>query len=168
MTISRPVQRLTPFALLLASGCAAVPNLGPAPVVEPGPMVNPPPPVEPGSTAPPPPTPPVDPRPAPPAPPSPPVENLTPGKVPDAIGLWREAAEGLVRRAGYRYQIVLKPTHDLEDGRVLGQQPAPGEALAAGEVVTLDGGEWLHGAGEFNTLLEQPEDFWQELRKRRD
>lgn len=37
-----------------------------------------------------------------------------------------------------------------------------------GEVVTLDGGEWLYGAGEFNSLLEQPEDFWQELRKRRD
>jgi NAD(P)-dependent dehydrogenase (short-subunit alcohol dehydrogenase family) len=37
-----------------------------------------------------------------------------------------------------------------------------------GEVVTLDGGEWLQGAGEFNSLLEQPESFWEELRRKRE
>ena len=35
-----------------------------------------------------------------------------------------------------------------------------------GEVVTFDGGEWLYGAGEFNSLLELPESTWDELRKR--
>jgi len=34
-----------------------------------------------------------------------------------------------------------------------------------GEVVTLDGGEWLYGAGEFNELVEQPPEFWEQLRK---
>lgn len=34
-----------------------------------------------------------------------------------------------------------------------------------GEVVTLDGGEWLHGAGEFNDLLERPAFDWKALRK---
>jgi len=36
-----------------------------------------------------------------------------------------------------------------------------------GEVVTLDGGEWLHGAGEFNELLELPSTFWDKLREQR-
>ena len=93
----------------------------PGPTTQPGPTIEPGPTTQPGPTV----------EPVPPPPPQ-------PGKVPDAIGLWREAAEGLVRRAGYRYQIVLRPTHDLEDGRVLGQKPAPGEALAVGETVTLD------------------------------
>jgi NAD(P)-dependent dehydrogenase (short-subunit alcohol dehydrogenase family) len=35
-----------------------------------------------------------------------------------------------------------------------------------GEVVTLDGGEWLSGAGEFNELLDASPEFWQELRRR--
>jgi len=34
-----------------------------------------------------------------------------------------------------------------------------------GEVVTLDGGEWLHGAGEFNGLLRLPAEFWKSLRR---
>jgi len=33
-----------------------------------------------------------------------------------------------------------------------------------GEVVTLDGGEWLAGAGEFNDLLALPDSAWQALR----
>jgi len=36
-----------------------------------------------------------------------------------------------------------------------------------GEVVTLDGGEWLAGAGEFNDLLELPATVWEALRKKR-
>jgi NAD(P)-dependent dehydrogenase (short-subunit alcohol dehydrogenase family) len=34
-----------------------------------------------------------------------------------------------------------------------------------GEVVTLDGGEWLAGAGEFNDLLSLPDSAWEALRK---
>lgn len=33
-----------------------------------------------------------------------------------------------------------------------------------GEVVTLDGGEWLRGAGEFNDFLDLPEETWDRLR----
>jgi NAD(P)-dependent dehydrogenase (short-subunit alcohol dehydrogenase family) len=32
-----------------------------------------------------------------------------------------------------------------------------------GEVVTIDGGEWLMGAGEFNMLSEIPEELWDQL-----
>ena len=34
-----------------------------------------------------------------------------------------------------------------------------------GEVITIDGGEWLQGAGEFNMLSEIPESLWDELEK---
>ena len=39
-------------------------------------------------------------------------------------------------------------------------------ALIRGEVVTIDGGEWLSGAGEFNELVDQPPSFWEALRQR--
>ncbi len=35
-----------------------------------------------------------------------------------------------------------------------------------GEVVTLDGGAWLRGAGEFNDLLDLPDEAWEGLRGR--
>ncbi len=39
-------------------------------------------------------------------------------------------------------------------------------ALIRGEVVTIDGGEWLAGAGEFNELVDQPPSFWEAMRQR--
>ena len=40
-----------------------------------------------------------------------------------------------------------------------------GSAYINGEVITIDGGEWLKGAGEFNMLSEIPEALWDELEK---
>ena len=34
-----------------------------------------------------------------------------------------------------------------------------------GEVVTIDGGEWLSGAGEFNSLDQIPQEMWEEIEK---
>jgi len=36
-------------------------------------------------------------------------------------------------------------------------------AYVNGEVITIDGGEWLKGAGEFNLLEAIPEDMWDQL-----
>ena len=36
-----------------------------------------------------------------------------------------------------------------------------------GEVVTIDGGEWLYGAGEFNNLDQVPDEVWDKLSKGR-
>ncbi len=36
-------------------------------------------------------------------------------------------------------------------------------AFINGEVVTIDGGEWLQGAGEFSPLLDLPEVYWDQL-----
>ncbi len=40
-------------------------------------------------------------------------------------------------------------------------------AYMTGEVVTIDGGEWLAGAGEFNYLEQLSEEDWNQLQKRR-
>ncbi|UII32592.1 SDR family oxidoreductase [Fulvivirga ulvae] len=40
-------------------------------------------------------------------------------------------------------------------------------AYINGEVVTIDGGEWIKGAGEFNALEEVPYEMWDELEKMR-
>lgn len=34
-----------------------------------------------------------------------------------------------------------------------------------GEVITIDGGEWISGAGQFNELVDRDASFWDELRK---
>lgn len=40
-------------------------------------------------------------------------------------------------------------------------------AYMNGEVVTIDGGEWLYGAGEFNGLEAVPQELWDQLEKMR-
>jgi hypothetical protein len=32
-----------------------------------------------------------------------------------------------------------------------------------GDVITIDGGEWLKGAGQFNLLEAIPEELWDQL-----
>ncbi|MCW8816954.1 MAG: SDR family oxidoreductase, partial [Ignavibacteriaceae bacterium] len=34
-----------------------------------------------------------------------------------------------------------------------------------GEVITIDGGEWINGAGQFNILQSIPNDKWNEIEK---
>jgi NAD(P)-dependent dehydrogenase (short-subunit alcohol dehydrogenase family) len=36
-------------------------------------------------------------------------------------------------------------------------------AYVNGEVITIDGGEWLKGAGQFNLLEQIPESMWDQL-----
>jgi NAD(P)-dependent dehydrogenase (short-subunit alcohol dehydrogenase family) len=38
-------------------------------------------------------------------------------------------------------------------------------AYINGEVVTIDGGEWLQGAGEFNWLKAVPHQMWDAIEK---
>jgi len=40
-------------------------------------------------------------------------------------------------------------------------------AYVNGEVVTIDGGEWINGAGEFNGLEAVPQEMWDKLEKMR-
>ena len=42
-----------------------------------------------------------------------------------------------------------------------------GASYINGEVVTIDGGEWLMGAGQFNALSAMPDEFWEMIRQGR-
>jgi NAD(P)-dependent dehydrogenase (short-subunit alcohol dehydrogenase family) len=42
-----------------------------------------------------------------------------------------------------------------------------GAGYINGEVVTIDGGEWLQGAGQFNFLRELSDADWDEVRKKK-
>ena len=42
-----------------------------------------------------------------------------------------------------------------------------GAGYINGEVVTIDGGEWLQGAGQFNFLRELTDADWDEVRKKK-
>jgi NAD(P)-dependent dehydrogenase (short-subunit alcohol dehydrogenase family) len=44
---------------------------------------------------------------------------------------------------------------------------ADGSALVNGEVITIDGGEWLEGAGQFNFLDALTDEEWRALRPKR-
>jgi len=36
-----------------------------------------------------------------------------------------------------------------------------------GDVVTIDGGEWIYGGGQFNQLSTLPDEFWESLKESR-
>ena len=40
-------------------------------------------------------------------------------------------------------------------------------AVKNGEVVTIDGGEWIAGAGEFSDLTKLPESMWKAMAESR-
>ena len=42
-----------------------------------------------------------------------------------------------------------------------------GSAYINGEVVTIDGGEWIEGAGEFSDLTKLPESMWKAMAESR-
>jgi NAD(P)-dependent dehydrogenase (short-subunit alcohol dehydrogenase family) len=43
---------------------------------------------------------------------------------------------------------------------------AEGSAYINGEVVVIDGGEWLKGAGQFSLMEQLSEDDWQAMKAR--
>jgi NAD(P)-dependent dehydrogenase (short-subunit alcohol dehydrogenase family) len=66
----------------------------------------------------------------------------------------------------------LKPENKIPVGRVGEHQELANlaaylmsdfSAYINGEVVTIDGGEWLKGAGEFNMLDAVPQEMWDML-----
>ncbi|MCS6795195.1 MAG: SDR family oxidoreductase [Raineya sp.] len=70
----------------------------------------------------------------------------------------------------------LSPEHRIPLGRVGEHQELANlaaylmsdfSAYINGEVITIDGGEWIRGAGEFNDLIALPEQMWDVLEQMR-
>lgn len=62
-----------------------------------------------------------------------------------------------MKRFGERHELENLASYLMSDG----------SAYINGEVITIDGGEWLAGAGEFSDLTKLPESMWKAMAERR-
>ena len=62
-----------------------------------------------------------------------------------------------MKRFGERHELENLASYLMSDG----------SAYINGEVVTIDGGEWIAGAGEFSDLTKLPESMWKAMAESR-
>ena len=62
-----------------------------------------------------------------------------------------------MKRFGERHELENLASYLMSDG----------SAYVNGEVITIDGGEWLAGAGEFSDLTKLPDSMWKAMADRR-
>ncbi|MHA6696362.1 SDR family oxidoreductase [Chryseobacterium sp. A301] len=77
-------------------------------------------------------------------------ERLLPGDLADKFDMRKKVP---LRRVGEHQELANLAAYLVSDY----------SAYMNGEVVTLDGGEWLQGAGEFNMLEQLPTEMWDML-----
>ncbi|MBP2832363.1 SDR family oxidoreductase [Aquimarina sp. U1-2] len=77
-------------------------------------------------------------------------DRLLPGDLKDKIDMKKQVPLG---RVGDHQELANLAAYLVSDF----------SAYVNGEVVTLDGGEWLKGAGQFNMLEQIPEEMWDQL-----
>ncbi len=92
---------------------------------------------------------------------------IAPGPFPTK-GAWKRLAPpGLGIEKKMRDRIPLKRFGEhIELANLASYLVSDGASYINGEVVTIDGGEWLQGAGEFNELEKVPKLMWKALSKR--
>jgi len=77
-------------------------------------------------------------------------DRLLPGDLKDKFDMKKKVPLG---RVGEHQELANLAAYLLSDF----------SSYINGEVITIDGGEWLQGAGEFNMLREIPEEMWDML-----
>ncbi len=77
-------------------------------------------------------------------------DRLLPGDLKDKFDLSKKVP---LRRVGEHQELANLAAYLVSDF----------SAYMNGEVVTIDGGEWLEGAGQFNLLQQIPEEMWDQL-----
>ncbi|MGO4911404.1 SDR family oxidoreductase [Leeuwenhoekiella sp. W20_SRS_FM14] len=77
-------------------------------------------------------------------------ERLLPGDLAEKFDLSKKVP---LRRVGDHQELANLAAYLVSDF----------SAYVNGEVVTIDGGEWLEGAGQFNLLQDIPEELWDQL-----
>jgi NAD(P)-dependent dehydrogenase (short-subunit alcohol dehydrogenase family) len=77
-------------------------------------------------------------------------DRLLPGDLKDKFDLAKKVP---LKRVGDHQELANLAAYLVSDF----------SAYVNGEVVTIDGGEWLKGAGQFNLLEAIPEELWDEL-----
>ena len=79
-------------------------------------------------------------------------DRLMPGNLKDKFDISKKVP---LQRVGQHQELANLAAYLVSDF----------SAYVNGEVITIDGGEWLKGAGEFNMLEEIPSDMWDQLEK---
>ncbi|MEC7784822.1 MAG: SDR family oxidoreductase [Bacteroidota bacterium] len=77
-------------------------------------------------------------------------ERLLPGDLAEKFNLSKKVP---LRRVGDHQELANLAAYLVSDF----------SAYVNGEVITIDGGEWLEGAGQFNLLQDIPEELWDQL-----
>ncbi len=93
---------------------------------------------------------------------------IAPGPFPTE-GAWSRLLPGdLVDKFDPARRVPLKRVGDHQElANLAAYLLSDYSAYVNGEVVTIDGGEWLQGAGEFNNLEAVPDELWDQLEKMR-
>ena len=93
---------------------------------------------------------------------------IAPGPFPTE-GAWSRLLPGeLVEKFDPARRVPLKRVGDHQElANLAAYLLSDYAAYVNGEVVTIDGGEWLQGAGEFNNLEAIPSEMWDQLEKMR-
>jgi len=89
---------------------------------------------------------------------------IAPGPFPTK-GAWDRLLPGNLKdKFDYAKKVPLKRVGDHQElANLAAYMVSDFSAYMNGEVVTIDGGEWLKGAGQFNMLEEIPEEMWDML-----
>jgi NAD(P)-dependent dehydrogenase (short-subunit alcohol dehydrogenase family) len=92
---------------------------------------------------------------------------IAPGPFPTK-GAWKRLAPpGLGIEKKMRDRIPLKRFGEhIELANLASYLVSDGASYINGEVITIDGGEWLQGAGEFNELEKVPKLMWKAIAKK--
>ena len=93
---------------------------------------------------------------------------IAPGPFPTE-GAWSRLLPGeMVEKFDPAKRVPLKRVGDHQElANLAAYLLSDYSAYVNGEVVTIDGGEWLQGAGEFNNLEAVPGEMWDQLEKMR-
>jgi len=79
-------------------------------------------------------------------------ERLLPGELQNKFDLKKKVP---LQRVGEHQELANIPPYSISHF----------SSFINGEVVTIDGGEWLNGAGQFNILQAIPNEMWDEIEK---
>ncbi len=91
---------------------------------------------------------------------------IAPGPFPTK-GAWERLLPGdLAQQFDFKKRVPLKRVGDHQElANLAAFLLSDFAGYVNGEVVTIDGGEWLQGAGQFSGLEAVPEELWDELEK---
>ena len=96
---------------------------------------------------------------------------IAPGPFPTE-GAWSRLLPGeLMKKFDPAVKIPLKRVGEHQElANLAAYLVSDFSAYVNGEVITIDGGEWLYGAGEFNNLDKLPEEMWDllEMSRKKD